>query len=79
MSLHFETGRLAMVVLCVPDMSCGHCKATIEGAIRLVDPGAIVTADLATRRISIASDAPIEALLVALEIEGYRAVEALAA
>lgn len=68
-----------MIVLCVPDMSCGHCKTNVEGAIRSVDPGAAVNIDLATRRVRISSGAPIEALLVALEIEGYRAVEALAA
>jgi copper chaperone len=68
-----------MVVLCVPDMSCGHCKATVEGAIRSVDPGAQVAVDLATRQVRIASGAPVEALLVALEMDGYRAVEALAA
>jgi copper chaperone len=68
-----------MVVLCVPDMSCGHCKATVEGAIRSVDPGAAVSVDLATRHVRISSGAPIEALLVALEMDGYRAIEALAA
>ena len=27
----------------VPDMSCGHCTATIEKAIKAIDPTASVT------------------------------------
>ena len=37
----------------VPDMSCGHCTAAIEAAIKAKDPGATVECDLANRRVAV--------------------------
>ena len=31
----------------IPDMSCGHCVATIDKAVKATDPSAIVRPDLA--------------------------------
>ena len=44
----------------VPDMSCGHCAATIEKAARSVDPAAEVDVDLTTNVATIATIAPID-------------------
>lgn len=41
----------------VPDMTCGHCEKTVRGALADVLPGADVTVDLSTRRVSVAGDA----------------------
>lgn len=37
----------------VPEMSCGHCTAAIEKAVKDVDPAATVNCDLDTRRVTV--------------------------
>ncbi len=57
----------------VPDMSCGHCTAAIEKAIRQADAEARVTCDLADHSVSIDSTLPPEALRSAISDAGYEA------
>lgn len=57
----------------IPDMSCGHCKATVEQTVRGLDPSATLTFDMAARRVQITTSAAQPALLAALEAEGYPA------
>lgn len=57
----------------VPDMSCNHCKASVEGAIRGVDPAAVVTVDMAARKVDVTTTAPAAALLAALDAVGFPA------
>lgn len=59
--------------LSIPDMSCGHCKATVEKTIASIDPTAQVTVDLATRTVEVRSTAPDGTVLKALDAEGYPA------
>ena len=42
-----------MVTFEVQDMTCGHCVSRITKAVRAIDQGAQVTADLATHRVRI--------------------------
>ena len=42
-----------MVTFEVQDMTCGHCASSITKAVHAIDPGAQVTADLATHRLRI--------------------------
>jgi copper chaperone len=42
-----------MVTFEVNDMTCGHCVSSITEAVRVIDRGAKVTADLATHRVRI--------------------------
>ncbi len=62
--------------LSIPDMSCGHCKATVEKTIAAVDPAARVVVDLGTRTVEITGSSVREALLQALADEGYPATVA---
>ena len=62
-----------MTRLSVPDISCGHCKATVEKAIASVDPAASVDVDLASREVRLTSGAEVAALLAALKSAGYEA------
>jgi copper chaperone len=62
-----------MIQLSIPDMSCGHCKATIEAALATVPGTRDVQVDLATRRVSLDGGAPIPAVLAALDAAGYPA------
>ncbi len=61
------------VKLSVPDMSCGHCKATIEKAIDAADPLAEVTFDMDARKIDVDSDMDLAALQALLKEAGYPA------
>ena len=55
----------------VPDMSCGHCVATITKAVKALDASAEVNPDLAARTVSIETSAPVPAVSRALEEAGY--------
>jgi copper chaperone len=55
----------------VPDMSCGHCVATITKAVKAVDPAAEVKADLAGKTVTVDSAVPAAALARALDAAGY--------
>lgn len=65
-----------MTTLSIPDMSCGHCKATVEAALTGVPGTRDIRVDLAQRQVSVAGDAPLPALLAALSAVGYPATSA---
>jgi copper chaperone len=44
----------------VPDMSCGHCVASITKAIKAVESEAHVVCDLATRTVEVAIHANVQ-------------------
>ncbi len=60
-----------MTEMTVPDMTCQHCKASIEKAIAGVDPQAQVTVDLAGHLVTITSGSGDEALLQAVRDAGF--------
>lgn len=62
-----------MTRLSVPDMSCSHCKATVEAALALVPDAGEVAVDLAARQVQVAGPATIAALIAALDKAGYPA------
>ncbi|MCX7561490.1 heavy-metal-associated domain-containing protein [Sulfitobacter sp. F26204] len=57
----------------VPQMTCGHCKSSIEKAVASVDADAVVEVDLTTREVSVRSDANTEMLIEAMKSAGYDA------
>ncbi len=65
-----------MTTLSVPDMSCAHCKATVEAALGGVPKTGIVTVDLTSRRVSVDGPAPAVELIQALNKAGYPATVA---
>ncbi len=62
-----------MTTLSIPDMSCGHCKATVEATLAGVPGVAAVRVDLAARKVAIEGPANVPALLAALDLAGYPA------
>jgi len=62
-----------MTTLSIPDMSCRHCKAVVESTLAAIPGTGAVTVDLTTRQVSVADEAPVPALLAALEAAGYPA------
>ncbi|OIQ78527.1 heavy-metal-associated domain protein [mine drainage metagenome] len=62
-----------MIKLSVPEMTCGHCRATVEKAVAGVDPAAKVVVDLASHSVEISSRVDTSTLIGALKAEGYEA------
>ncbi len=60
-----------MTTLSIPDMSCGHCKASIEAA--LAPMGIEITVDLPARTVQVQGDPDIAALIAALNDIGFQA------
>lgn len=62
-----------MTTLSIPDMSCGHCKASVEAALAAIPCTSDILVDLATRQVTVGGAAPVAALLAALDAAGYPA------
>jgi len=61
-----------MLSLTVPEMTCGHCRSTVEKAINQLDEAAIVTVDLKTHTVGIESEkSNASAIIAALKAAGY--------
>jgi copper chaperone len=62
--------------LAIPDMTCGHCRASVERAVAAVAPGARVSVDLEART-ALVEGAPDEArVLAAVRAAGFDAAPA---
>lgn len=57
----------------VPDMSCGHCVGVITKAVQQAAPGASVSTDLASHRVTVEGVADVEAVRLAIVDSGYEA------
>ena len=62
-----------MTTLSVPDMSCNHCKTTVEAALGAVPQVGAVTVDLTARKVEVAGPAAAATLIQALDKAGYPA------
>lgn len=62
-----------MIELTVKDMSCGHCVSTVTKALKAIDPQASVEVDLASKRVRVETQQPLEALTQALQQAGFPA------
>lgn len=55
----------------VPDMSCGHCTAAIEKAIKAADPAADVACDLTSHSVEVISSLGAETITETLTEAGF--------
>jgi len=55
----------------IPNMTCGHCKGTVEKAIRAADPGAVATVDLASKKATVETTLDPAVIGHAIEEAGY--------
>jgi copper chaperone len=60
-----------MITLHIPNVSCGHCKATVEKAIYSLDPKAGFAFDMAERHVTLNSSADMAKVQAALGAAGY--------
>ena len=62
------------VTLNVPDISCGHCKSSIEGAVVPMDGVATAEVTIDARTVDVSFDeaaVDLEAIITAIEDQGY--------
>lgn len=57
----------------VPEMSCNHCKASIEKAIKGVDAAAQIDVDLDAKTVAVESRIAEAAIVDAIKDAGYEA------
>jgi len=63
--------KTAMFRFSVPNMSCGHCTASIKKAIMAADPNAKVSFDLTARIVDVDSTLAEAELAAAISDAGY--------
>ena len=66
--------QIEQATLVAPDISCGHCVATIQKVLRALDGVRRVDANVETRQVTIAFDpahASLARIEAALDEEGY--------
>jgi len=62
------------VTLNVPDISCGHCKSSIEGAVAPMAGVATAEVTIDARTVDVSFDeaaVDLEAIITAIEDQGY--------
>ncbi len=64
---------MTTTTLTVPDISCGHCKSAIESAVSELDGVDKVEVAIEARTVDISFDAPadVDAVIAAIESQGY--------
>jgi copper chaperone len=65
-----------MTTLSIPDMSCGHCRASITEALRLLPGVTGLAFDAEARTARIEGTAPADSLIRALDQIGFPATVA---
>ncbi len=62
-----------MTTLSVPDISCGHCKSSIEGAVSALEGVDTVEVSIDAKSVDVSFDSPadLEAIITAIEDQGY--------
>lgn len=65
---------MTQVTLSVPDISCGHCKSSIEGAVNPLEGVASAVVAIDDRNVEIdydGSDTTMKAIVAAIDEQGY--------
>ena len=62
-----------MTLLSVPDMNCGHCKASVTEALSALPDTRAITVDLTLRQVTVEGSTSPDALLAALSEIGFPA------
>jgi copper chaperone len=57
----------------VPEMVCGHCKKTVEAALKALDARAEIEVDLDKHELGVATTASTEQVIASLKTAGYEA------
>jgi len=65
------------VVFTVPEISCGHCKDTIESTLNNVEPIESVSVDIEKKSVEVISSSDLDMMNVSqlLDEQGYTVVQ----
>lgn len=55
----------------IQSMSCGHCASVITQTVKLVDPDAKVSVDLASKKVTVQTSEDRQTVAAALTEAGY--------
>lgn len=55
----------------IPSISCGHCVSAVTQAVKLADPAAEVSVDLASKKVTVQTTKDRSTLTAALAEAGY--------
>jgi copper chaperone len=61
-----------MIQFNIPQMSCGHCVKAVTEAVKEVDPQARVDVDLASKKVTVETQADRQKLVDSLAEAGYQ-------
>ena len=59
----------------VPEISCDHCKTTIEGELSEVEGVEGVVVDIEAKRVAVGGDPSREAVVAAISKAGYEVAD----
>jgi copper chaperone len=65
---------MKQITLLVPDISCGHCKSSIEGAVAAMDGVARVDVSISERTVDVDYDpaqVDLAAIVCAIDDQGF--------
>jgi copper chaperone len=65
---------MTQITLSVPDISCGHCKSSIEGALEPLDGVETASVSIDDRNVAISYDesaVDVDAFIAAIDEQGY--------
>ena len=63
------------IIIKIEGMSCGHCKAAVEKALKAVAGVETAVVDLEKKQAVVSGNAAMEAMREAVEDAGYEVVE----
>jgi len=65
---------MIQITLSVPDISCGHCKSSIEGALQPLEGVECASVSIDERNVAISYDdsaVDVDAFIAAIDEQGY--------
>jgi copper chaperone len=65
---------MTTATLTVPDISCGHCKSSIEGAVKDLQGVDAVTVNIEPKTVDVSFDdssVDLDQIITAIEDQGY--------
>ncbi len=65
---------MTQITLSVPDISCGHCKSSIEGAVAPMDGVGKAVVSIEDRTVDVEYDSAqveLDAIVTAIDDQGY--------
>jgi copper chaperone CopZ len=63
-----------MITLTVEDMTCGGCVASITRVVKNLDAAATVSADVASKRVTVESQKDVASVIAAISGAGFHPV-----